>query len=131
MRFIITSFILLFSLSALLAQSKVHVKLCNNEVSTNDLKTVSCELTKEEILKCKELKVSDKDYIIQSYEFSFQTPYKTLVPEIKAKGSKFTEKMISQIKRYNPNKIWIEKVVLINPDGKTIRARSLIIDIIK
>jgi HKD family nuclease len=110
---------------------KVYVKLCHHEVAKEDPRYVTCELTAEEIIKCKTLKANDPNFTIKSFQFSYQTPYKTISPEIIIEGNEISSEMLAHIKRYKPNKIWINKIELVNPDGKTQWTRALTINIIK
>lgn len=129
--FTITFLLTLTSLSLSAQKPKVHVKLCQYEVAKEDPRYVTCELTAEEIIKCKTLKTNNPDFTIKSFQFSYQTPYKTISPEVKIEGNEITNEMLEHIKRYKPNKIWINKIELINPDCETQWTRALTIEIIK
>lgn len=110
--------LVLFSILALAltsyAQSGIGINFCGKTQAKSNKTT----LTINQLLECAELTVNNGNYNIYSCKavVSLDGDVKT----IELKGEKFSEKLIKNIKKIKPNKIYFETIILIDHMGNKI-----------
>jgi hypothetical protein len=108
------------------AQSNFEVNVCGNTDNvTVKEKIVEMVISQAELLKCPELQINNKDWEIETYVFSITT--EGTVYDMVGKGNKLMERMLFLIKKFNPEKIYLEKFNLINGDKKSEAVKPLIL----
>lgn len=118
MRYLIASIFLCFSL-CLYSQNEYIVNICNK---------TSNSFSQKELFDCPQLYNENKNWQVESFEMLILID-NTSVIDIQNTGNELNSEMIALIKKYNPNKIFIEKIILINNKGESVRAGSLVIEI--
>ena len=120
MKNIILALSILFVTSTAFSQADVNLTICNipsvkkaGNKSTSNIISISVD----KLLDCGEIHTSDNNYKITSFSIGMAAG-KDYV-EVSTDGYKLNEKMIAQIKKNQPKKIYIEKIKLINNSGST------------
>tara|TARA_B100000809_G_scaffold252685_1_gene287676 strand:- start:4388 stop:4765 length:378 start_codon:yes stop_codon:yes gene_type:complete len=96
------------------AQSGIGIFLCENTQEKPNVTT----LTITQLTTCSELTVSNKNYSLGSYSATMAVGGDVRV--LTVIGNKISEKLKSSIKKYKPNKIYFEQIVLIDEKGNKI-----------
>ena len=100
------------------AQSGIGINFCETLQTTPNVTT----LTIKQLIECSELTVNNKNYSLDSY--SVTIPVSGDVKVLAILGNKFTEKLTSTLKKYNPSKIYFEQVILMDEKGNKIYGAS-------
>jgi len=96
------------------AQSGIGIFLCENTPTKSNVTT----LTIAQLTTCSELTVSNKNYSLGSYSATMAVAGDVRV--LTVIGNKISENLKSSIKKYKPNKIYFEQIVLIDEKGNKI-----------
>jgi len=101
------------------AQSDDGIKLCDIEKSKKHATT----LTINQLLKCGELTPNDDELNIISFLFVMNADGGEVL-EIKTSGNKFSEKMIAEIKKHKPFRIYIREIIAARKKGTIQKLKS-------
>lgn len=116
--------------ASLYAQDNLTVTLCNQKVQKKETKKSTynyISLTQSKLLECLELKTNDNKWHVSSFSIGFVVGSDYL--ELNTKGNTITEKMVETIKNHNPEKIYLEKITLLNKTNEGTRVPPLVIEI--
>jgi len=109
----LTTLVLVLSFTAF-AQKDLKVEFCSK--SANEIKII-------DVINCKIISVNSPDYKVASYSIGFMNgkDYR----ELKIEDHAITEKVIDALKKYTPDLIYIEQIVLINKQGEKMNAEPV------
>jgi hypothetical protein len=108
------------------AQSNLTVNLCENtDGVTVKEKMIEMTISQEKLLECTKLLSSDKSWRVSNFTFSIKI--EGSVYEIKAEGNEINKRMIILIKKYNPEKIYLEKFKLVKGEETSTDALPLVL----
>lgn len=96
------------------AQNDLKVNFCSK--AANEIKII-------DLINCKIISVNNPDYKVASYSLGFAVgnDYK----EMKIEDHAITEKVVDFLKKYSPDFIYIEQIVLINKQGEKMNTEPV------
>jgi hypothetical protein len=107
-------FILLvtFAFTSVNAQSNLTVNICGNTdgITVNE-KAIEMTLSQEKLLECSDLLTNNKDWKVSYFVFAIHI--EGSMYEMKETGNKLSKRMIALITKYNPKKIYLQKIKLV------------------
>ena len=112
------------------AQQDLNLSICEisaKEIVTNKNTSNVIVISQQKLLNCLEIGINNKTWKISSFSLGMVAGKDYL--EINTKGNRLNDKMVEAIKKYNPEKIYIEKIVASNNSDEAIRMGSLVVKI--
>lgn len=107
----------IFLTTTLYGQSDLKLGLCGNESRT---------LTQAKFYSCNKITVSDTNWIIKSFVFSVNV--NGSLKEVTGKGNRYNSMMKSLLAK-KITKVYLDKIVLYNPESKKKIVKSMVITI--
>jgi hypothetical protein len=108
------------------AQSTVAVNICGNNGSvTADNKGIEITISQEKLLECNDLLTSNADWKVSYFVFAIHI--EGSMYEMKETGNKLSKRMIALITKYNPKKIYLEKIQLVKGEETSTDVLPLIL----
>ena len=131
MRKILLITLIFIAFTPAFSQSNLEINICGNTENTITKQDINEKtISQTELLKCTELFVNDTNWKVNFFTFIFVSKKdgaEDTVMQLNMKGNKLSERMIVIIKKYNPDKIYIEKIELINSKEEFTTGKPLIL----
>lgn len=105
---------ILFTINAAFSQSDLGINLCGNTQNVIKKNNVII-ISKEDFFNCSEVTANNENLTIVSFSLGISAGDNYI--EISVIGNEISEKVIATIKKYNPSKLYIEKIKLSSKKG--------------
>ncbi|PCJ23278.1 MAG: hypothetical protein COA97_11960 [Flavobacteriales bacterium] len=113
------------------SQSNLEINICGNTNNTIVKEKINEKtISQSALLKCTELVVNDTNWKVNFFIFSFVSTKEgeeDTVFELNMKGNRLSERMTMVIKKYNPKKIYIENIEIVNTKNEFGTGKPLIL----
>ena len=121
-------FILLTSIAftSVNAQTNLAVTVCENAgVTSTNKEAIEVNISQEKLLKCNELLSNDAAWKVNSFVFAIHI--EGSMYEMKGAGNMLSKRMIALITKYNPEKIYLEKIKLVKGEETSTDVLPLVL----